>query len=251
MSTSPAAASAQAVAPAKAVALVPAAGLGSRFHDDGPKALVLLAGKPLLLHALERLHASGRVAEAVVAMTPGYESAFRAALARAPLPCRLVPGGVRRRDSVASALDASNVGEETLVLVHDAARPLVDPLEVLAVVDAAAERGAAIAGFAMVNTVKRTKNGKVVETVPRHDLVSVTTPQVFRAGLLRKAYAMSPTADVTDDSELVERAGGTVAVVLTSRWNLKITYPEDLAWAEAFLAGGPPSGAPRTAQAGS
>ena len=109
-------------------------------------------------------------------------------------------------------------------------------MEVAAVVDAAAERGAATACFAMVNTVKRAKNGNVVETVPRHDLVSATTPQVFHAGLLRKAYGKSPAADVTDDAQLVERVGGTVAVVLTSRWNLKITYPEDLAWAEAFLA---------------
>ena len=238
MNAPSASAPAQAVAPAKTVALVPAAGLGSRFHDDGPKALVLLAGKPLLLHALERLHASGRVAEAVVAMTAGYENEFRAALERAPLPCRLVAGGVRRRDSVASALDASGAPDEGLVLVHDAARPLVDPVEVAAVVDAAAQRGAAIAGFAMVNTVKRTKNGNVVKTVPRHDLVSVTTPQAFRAGLLRTAYAKSPDADVTDDAELVERIGETVAVVLTSRWNLKITYPEDLAWAEAWLTRG-------------
>ena len=225
-----------AAAPATGVALVPAAGLGTRFHDDGPKALVLLAGKPLLLHALERLHASERVSEAVVAFTPGYENAFRAVLAKSPLPWRLVEGGVTRRDSVASALEASGAADEDLVLVHDAARPLVDPVEVAAVVDAAADRGAAIAGFAMVNTVKRTKNGNVVETVPRHDLVLVTTPQVFHAGLLRKAYAKAPAADVTDDSQLVERVGGTVAVVLTSRWNVKITYPEDLAWAEAFLA---------------
>ena len=223
-------------APVRGVALVPAAGLGTRFHDDGPKALVLLAGKPLLLHALERLHASDRVSGVVVAFTPGYEEAFRAALAKAPLAWRLVEGGMSRRDSVASALEASGAADGDLVLVHDAARPLVDPAEVAAVVDAAAERGAAIAGFAMVNTVKRTKNGNVVETVPRHDLVSVTTPQVFRAGLLRKAYAKSSAVDVTDDAQLVEGVGGAVAVVLTSRWNLKITYPEDLAWAEAFLA---------------
>jgi len=223
-------------APERAVALVPAAGLGTRFHDDGPKALVLLAGKPLLVHALERLHASGRVSEGIIAVTAGYEEAYSAALLSAPLPWRLVEGGVTRRESVEKALAASDVPDDALVLVHDAARPLVDPLEVAAVVDAAATLGAAIAGHAMVNTVKRMKNGKVVETVPRHDLVSATTPQVFRAGLLRKGVAKSPAASATDDSELVERAGGVVSVVLTSRWNLKITYPEDLAWAEAFLA---------------
>ena len=223
-------------APERAIALVPAAGLGTRFHDDGPKALVLLAGKPLLVHALERLHASGRVSEAIIAVTAGYEEAYRAALPSAPLPWRLVEGGVTRRESVEKALAASDIPDDALVLVHDAARPLVDPLEVAAVVDAAAKLGAAIAGHAMVNTVKRTKNGKVVETVSRHDLVSVTTPQVFRARLLRKAVAKSPGVEVTDDAELVERTGGSVSVVLTSRWNLKITYPEDLAWAEAFLA---------------
>lgn len=226
----------QAAARETAVALVPAAGLGTRFHEGGPKALVLLAGKPLVLHVLERLHASGRVSEAVVAISPGHEVAFRGALAAAPLPVRLAPGGVERRDSVSSALQASGVADDALVLVHDAARPLIDPLEVAAVVDAAAAQGAAIAGHAMVNTVKRIKGGKVVETVPRVDLVSVTTPQVFRAGLLRKAHEKSSGATVTDDAELVERSGASVAVVLTSRWNLKITYPEDLAWAEAWLA---------------
>jgi len=218
------------------MALVPAAGLGTRFHEGGPKALVLLAGKPLLVHVLERLHASGRVTEAVVAYQPGSEEAFRAVLAAAPLPVRLVSGGVERRDSVVAALEASGAADDALVLVHDAARPLVDPIEVAAVVDAAATHGAAIAGHAMVDTVKRIKGGKVVETVPRIDLLSATTPQVFRAGLLRKAHAKAPEAIVTDDAELVERSGGSVAVVLTSRWNLKITYPEDLTWAEAWLA---------------
>jgi 2-C-methyl-D-erythritol 4-phosphate cytidylyltransferase len=77
---------------------------------------------------------------------------------------------------------------------------------------------------------------RTTATVPRHDLLSVTTPQVFRARHLRKGVSKSAGADVTDDSELVERAGIAVSVVLTSRWNVKITYPEDLAWAEAFLA---------------
>ena len=224
--------------PAMAVALIPAAGLGTRFHDDGPKALVLLAGKPLLLHALERLAASGRVTSAVVAAAPGHEEAFRKALAGALVPVTLVVGGVTRRESVASALQAADPADGTLVLVHDAARPLVDPLEVAAVVDAAAEHGAAIAACAMVDTVKRARAGRIVETVPRGDLVAATTPQVFEASRLRKAMARSDGLEVTDDAELVERAGGAVAVVLTSRWNFKITYPEDLVWAEAILRRG-------------
>ena len=102
--------------------------------------------------------------------------------------------------------------------------------------DAAEKSGAAIAGFSVVETIKRVSAGTVGETVARHDLFAATTPQVFRVGLFRKALLKAEGADATDDAELVERAGGTVTVVLTSRWNIKITYPEDLAWAEAFLA---------------
>lgn len=220
-----------------ATALIPAAGFGTRFHEGGPKALVRLRGKPLILHALERLALSGRVRSAVIAVSPGHDEAFRKVLADAPVPCTLVEGGVTRRESVASAFAAGKFeSDDDLVLVHDAARPLVDPLEVAAVVDAAARTGAAIAGFSIVESVKRVALGAVTETIPRGDLFAATTPQVFRAGLFRAAVAKDGGPEATDDAELVERTGGSVTVVLTSRWNIKITYPEDLAWAEAFLA---------------
>ncbi len=222
-----------------ATAIIPAAGFGARFHEGGPKALVTLRGKPMLLHALERLAASGRIRAAVIAISPGHEEAFEKALVGAPVPCRLVEGGVTRRESVARAFLAANVeSDDELVLIHDAARPLVDPIEVAAVVDAAAKTGAAIAGYSVVETIKRVHGGAVVETVPRADLFAATTPQVFRAGLLRPAVAKDGGPETTDDAQLVERTGGIVTVVLTSRWNIKITYPEDLAWAEAFLARG-------------
>jgi 2-C-methyl-D-erythritol 4-phosphate cytidylyltransferase len=217
--------------------LIPAAGFGTRFHEGGPKALVLLRGKPMLLHALERLAASGRLKSAVIAVSPGHEDALRKALANAPVPYTLVEGGVTRRESVARAFAAARFeSEDDLVLVHDAARPLVDPAEVTAVVDAAEKTGAAIAGYSIVETIKRVHGGAVVETVPRGDLFAATTPQVFRASLFRSAVAKEGGPEATDDAELVERTGGLVTVVLTSRWNIKITYPEDLAWAEAFLA---------------
>jgi len=221
----------------QATALVPAAGFGTRFHEGGPKALVLLAGKPLLVHALERLAASKRVSSAVVAIPGGCEADFRSALNASPLPYILVEGGVTRRESVARAFAAADPkDDDAIFLVHDAARPLVDPLEVKAVVDAADATGAAIAAFSLVETIKRVEAGKVKATVPRGDLVGATTPQAFRAAILRKGLAKEGGPDATDDAELVERTGGEVTVVLTSRWNIKITYPEDLAWAEAWLA---------------
>ena len=224
---------------ALATALIPAAGFGARFHEGGPKALVPLRGKPMLLHALERLAASGRLRSAVISVSPGHEDVFRKALADTSVPYLLVEGGVTRRESVARAfLAAKFESDDELVLVHDAARPLVDPIEVAAVVDAAAKTGAAIAGYSVVETIKRVHGGAVVETVPREDLFAATTPQVFRAGLLRPAVAKEGGPETTDDAQLVELTGISVTVVLTSRWNIKITYPEDLAWAEAFLARG-------------
>lgn len=218
------------------VALIPAAGLGTRFHDAGPKALVRLSGRPLLLHALERLAASGRVDRAVVAVSAGHETAFAAALSGfGAMPVTTTPGGETRRDSVVAAWRASGAADDDLLCVHDAARPLVDPGDVAAVVDAAAEHGAALAGSPVTDTVKRVRDGVVVETVPRWELFAAATPQVMRAGLLREAVAAG-LADATDDVELLERRGVPVRAVVTSRWNVKITFPEDLARAEVWLA---------------
>jgi len=218
------------------VALIPAAGLGTRFHDAGPKALVRLAGRPFLLHALERLAASRRVDRAVVAVSPGHEAAFAAALEgfRA-MPVATTPGGETRRDSVVAAWRASGAADDDLLCVHDAARPLVDPADVAAVVDAAAEHGAALAGSPVTDTVKRLRDGFVAGTVPRYDLFAAATPQVMRAGLLREAVEAG-LVDATDDVELLERRGVPVRAVVTSRWNVKITFPEDLRRAEAWLA---------------
>ncbi len=219
------------------VALVPAAGLGTRFHDAGPKALVRLAGRPFLVHALERLAASGRVDRAVVAVTPDQARAFEKALRGfSAIPWALADGGVTRRESVAAAFAAAAPGDDDLVCVHDAARPLVDPEEVAAVIQAAEEHGAAVAACSMTDTVKRVQGGRVVATVPRGDLVAAATPQVIRAGLFRKGLDRPEPGETTDDVQLLEGLGVPVAVVLTSRWNVKITYPEDLAWAEAWLA---------------
>jgi 2-C-methyl-D-erythritol 4-phosphate cytidylyltransferase len=218
------------------VALIPAAGLGARFHDSGPKALVMLAGKPFLLHALERLAASGRVDRAVVAVSPGHEAAFAAALAGFDaMPVKTTPGGETRRDSVIAAWRASGATDDDLLCVHDAARPLVEPADVAAVVEEAARHGAAVAGSPVTDTIKRVRDGVVLETVARHDLFAAATPQVLYAGLLRQAVEAG-LGEATDDVELLERRGVAVRTVATSRWNVKITYPEDLERAEAWLA---------------
>lgn len=218
------------------IALIPAAGFGTRFNDERPKALVRLSGKPLILHVLDRFLATERIARAVIAVQEDHVEMFRKALRPARLPFTLIAGGLSRKESVANAFREAAPGPDDFVCVHDAARPLIDPCEVVAVFDAALETGAAIAGFKMTDTLKRVRGGSIVETVPRHDLVAATTPQVFRAGLFARALEVEGGAEATDDAQVVEKLGVEVRVVLTSRWNLKITFPEDLAAAEALLS---------------
>jgi 2-C-methyl-D-erythritol 4-phosphate cytidylyltransferase len=146
---------------------------------------------------------------------------------------RCVPGGPRRRDSVAAGL--AEVGDAEIVVVHDAARPLVSPALMEAVIAAARVYGAATAATPCVDTIKRVEGGMVVETLSRAALVAVQTPQAFAAPLLRRAHAVAPELDASDDCLLVERLGEPVAVVPGEIGNRKITYPEDLVWLRGEL----------------
>ena len=146
---------------------------------------------------------------------------------------RCVPGGPRRRDSVAAGLE--EVGDAEIVVVHDAARPLVSPALIEAVIAAARRHGAATAGVPCVDTVKVVEDGMVVETLPRDRLVAVQTPQAFSAPLLRRAHAVAPDEDASDDCLLVAWLGEPVAVVPGEVGNRKITHPEDLIWLRGQL----------------
>ncbi len=148
-----------------------------------------------------------------------------------------MPGGDRRRDSVAAGLAAIS-DHAGFVLIHDAARPLVTPDLVRAVIDRLLVGD--VAGVVPVvpvrDTLKRVAGEFVVETVNRSDLVAVQTPQGFNLEALRAAHAVAG-GDATDDASMVEAVGGTIATVDGDPANLKVTYPEDLAVAEALRSG--------------
>ena len=173
---------------------------------------------------------------AVIVVCPEARHAAVLEVARAlGLPgARCVPGGRRRRDSVAAGL--AEVGDADIVVVHDAARPLVSTALIEAVIAAARVHGAATAAIPCVDTIKRVEAGMVVETLPRTALVAVQTPQAFAAQLLRRAHAAVPELDASDDCLLVERLGEPVAVVPGEVGNRKITHPEDLVWLRGELA---------------
>jgi 2-C-methyl-D-erythritol 4-phosphate cytidylyltransferase len=214
--------------------LVPAAGAGLRLGPGGPKALRLLAGEPLLVHAIRRVAAASSVRQIVVAAPAADVAAVRSLLA--PIaPVTVVAGGAERQESVAIAL-AQVPPEIGIVLVHDAARSLTPPALIEAV--AAAVRAGApavIPVLPVVDTIKEVDPAEiVVGTVDRAALRSVQTPQGFRHTVLAAAHAAA-TDPLTDDAGLVEKAGLPVTCIPGSELALKITRPLDLVLAEALL----------------
>jgi 2-C-methyl-D-erythritol 4-phosphate cytidylyltransferase len=214
-----------------------AAGEGRRFGSDQPKAFVPLAGRPLLAESLERLDGSDWIDAIVVVAPPGWEepTILLAEELVASKVVAVVAGGATRAESVRIGL--AEVGAEAIaVLVHDAARPLVD--------DGVLERLLAplsdgwdgvVPGLAIADTVKRLDGRRVVETVDRAQLVAVQTPQAFPADVLRAAACAGDLAEATDCASLVERNGGRVCVVDGDPRLLKVTTPADLELVESWL----------------
>lgn len=226
-----------------AVALILAAGRGERLGAERPKALVELAGRPLIEWSIEVLKGIAAIERIVVALPAG---------ASAPAGTTGVLGGAVRSESVRLALSAAGAQSVSapkaglgtlgdLVLIHDAARPLLSPELVESLLAAAAQEDidGAIAAAPVTDTIKRLDGeGIVSETLERSSLWAVQTPQVFRRLALERALDVSAEvlARATDDAWLVERMGGRVTVVPAPRENLKVTTPLDLALAERLLA---------------
>ena len=217
-------------------ALIAAAGSGERLGIDRPKAFAALGGRPLLAESLDRLDRSEVVDAIVVAAPPGWEepSILLAEELAASKVVACVPGGATRAESVAAAL--AEVPEEVLVvLVHDAARPLLDNAVLERLLAPLGEGyDGAVPVLPVADTLKRVRDGVVAETVEREGLVTAQTPQAFLVPALRRAF-VGDVADATDCASLVERSGGRVAVVDGDPRLLKVTTPADLALVESWL----------------
>jgi 2-C-methyl-D-erythritol 4-phosphate cytidylyltransferase len=221
----------------RTLAIIVAAGRGERMGAGRPKAFLDLAGEPLLKRAA-RAFALAPSVDAIVAVVPESETeAARELLAPLGKPVSVVPGGERRQDSVLAGLKQAPDGFDGVVLVHDAARPLVTPDLIDDVARLAASQGAAIPIVPIVDTVKRVEEGQVVATLDRGSLGAAQTPQGFRFELLARAYeqAFRERVALTDEAMAVERLGLGVATVPGSLRNRKLTTPEDMAWAVSLL----------------
>ena len=219
-------------------AILVAAGSGERLGSDRPKAFAALAGRPLLAESVERLDTSDWIDAIVVAAPPGWEepAILLAEELVASKVASVVTGGATRAESVRNAL--AEVPEEALViLVHDAARPLVGDAVIerlLGRLDGTVE--GVVPGIEVRDTVKRVERGLVAETVHREGLVAAQTPQAFLADRLRAAFAGDLTG-ATDCASLVERHGGSIAVVAGDPRLVKVTTVDDLDYVARLLEG--------------
>ncbi len=224
-------------------AILPAAGLGTRMAGPQPKQFLTLDGVPILIHSLRAFAAVPRVTAIYVAVRRTEMERVEAQIGEFGFAGRVhvVEGGEKRQESVANALNALPAQPDDIVLVHDAVRPLIDAATIERTIDAVAEQGAAIVGMPAVDTIKqveRTAHGALITaTIPREFIVQAQTPQGFRYGLLKSAFAEAIADGFvgTDEASVVERAGHSVAVVPGSQVNLKITQAGDLALAEFYL----------------
>lgn len=224
------------------VAIIPAAGSGSRFGGETPKQFLPLAGISVLRRSALAAAAAPEVEGIVIAAPADLLERARAELAGVPKVAAVVAGGATRVESVGNALAALGTDPE-VVVVHDAARPMARPDLFSAAIAAARQAGGAIVAVPVDDTLKRADaHGAVRETVPREGLWRVQTPQAFRTDLLRRAHDEARRAglDATDDAGLVERVGGTVTVVQGDPMNFKITSPRDFALAERLLGSAVP-----------
>jgi 2-C-methyl-D-erythritol 4-phosphate cytidylyltransferase/2-C-methyl-D-erythritol 2,4-cyclodiphosphate synthase len=219
-------------------AILVAAGTGTRFGAELPKQFLTLSGQPVIRHAAIALLDSG-----AVILPVGDSALIDPALSGLPhLPT--VRGGVSRQESVLAGLLALKPHAPEFVLVHDAARPIVPSGTVSALLDALKRFPGAIPGAPVADTLKRAKDGAILETVPREGLFRAQTPQAFRFDALLRAH-QSHVTGATDDASLLEALGHTVAIVPGSELNIKLTYPDDLARLEAAMSLSSPPLVPR------
>jgi 2-C-methyl-D-erythritol 4-phosphate cytidylyltransferase len=220
-------------------AIIVAAGKGTRMGPQVDKLFLQLDGCPIVAHTWRRFEEAGCIDELLLVVRDGMQAAF-AALAeqyKFKKSFRLIAGGKERQDSVWNGLEALSPKTE-IVAIQDAARPCTSSALIAATVAAAREVGAAVAAQAVTDTIKESRDGKLIErTLDRSRLWAVQTPQTFRVDIIRRALSVVRQGGllVTDDTAACELIGQPVQLVVSTEPNPKVTRPEDLPCVEALL----------------
>jgi 2-C-methyl-D-erythritol 4-phosphate cytidylyltransferase len=222
------------------VAIVVAAGKGTRLGSNRPKQFLELDGIPVIVHTLRQFERCREIDQVVVVLPAAETTGFQSLAQQFGLQklSRVIAGGETRAQSVQRGLAV--IDEAELVAVHDGVRPFVTPAEIDQVMAAARTTGAAILVAAVADTIKEIKDDRVMRTLQRAQLRRALTPQCFRFDILKRAYDQLAAVEaegieVTDDCFLVERLGVEVAAIEGSSRNIKITRTEDLVLGEALL----------------
>ncbi len=227
-------------APKIGVALL-GGGLGERLQSPVPKALFPILGHPMIHYSLRLFSSMAEVSAIYVAFPELHASALEKALSSYPRGAlrEIVAGGATRAASALSALRAMERAAPEIVLVHDAARPCITAQEVRDLLGALPGNDGAFLAVPAVDTLWVVEDSSVSGSVDRRQMVQAMTPQAFPYGILREALekGIAEGFEGSDDVSYVTRAGGKVAWVKGDRWNIKVTYPEDVQVAEALLGG--------------
>jgi 2-C-methyl-D-erythritol 4-phosphate cytidylyltransferase len=224
----------------KIIAIVPAAGVGARAAlldaPELPKQYQMLAGKPMLWHAVNALLQDVRVKQVRVSVAP-EDSRVQQALQGLPRTTWRPCGGATRAQTVLNSLLDAKLAEQDWVLVHDAARPGLPKQALTRLIDACLDND--VGGLLALPVADTLKQGDacVLRTVPRDRLWLAQTPQMFRAGLLSSSLieALERGVNITDEASALEAAGFSPLLVPGSGRNVKVTWPEDFAWVESWL----------------
>ncbi|MBI3513157.1 MAG: bifunctional 2-C-methyl-D-erythritol 4-phosphate cytidylyltransferase/2-C-methyl-D-erythritol 2,4-cyclodiphosphate synthase [Proteobacteria bacterium] len=216
------------------VALIVAAGRGRRFGEELPKQYQTLLGRPVLRHTAQAFLDHAQIDAVRVVIGADDAELYRAAVGDLGLLAP-VTGGAERQDSVRLGLESLLDRAPEIVLIHDAARPLVDAAVIARAIAGLAAHDGAIAAVPVTDTVKRTDGATIVDTVDRSRLWRAQTPQAFRFHAILDAHRAATGSNLSDDAAVAERAGLRVGVTLGDETNLKITTPDDLVRAERHL----------------
>jgi len=224
--------------------LIVAAGEGRRLGQSTPKPFLHLAGRPMILHTLDRF-AACRSVEKVVLVCAGDEVASCRELVRSDsrlgkLECLVQQGGPRRQDSVGQGMARLDPDCE-IVVIHDGARPFISPRLIDQCVEVASKGNSVVVGLPVQDTIKVVSADRRIRNTPsRNTLWNIQTPQAFPVETIREAHLQGARdgVEATDDAMLVERLGKIVQVLEGERTNIKVTFPQDIIFAELLLRAG-------------
>ena len=220
------------------IAIIVAAGSGTRFGAEKPKQFIEILGQPLIIYTLQKFESCPAIDEIILVLPAEEIENFGQIILKYNLTklAQIVSGGKTRAESVWNGLNVIDEKSAEIVAVHDGARPLVLVEEITRTIEKAKETGAAcLVGF-VTDTIKEVSDGKIVQTIDRTKLRRALTPQCFRYEILKRAFTENEIGEiVTDECFLVEKLGIEVSIIEGNAQNIKITTPADFAIVENFL----------------